>query len=149
MLPQSFWLTISIKMYLHNSYFISMLLSIFFLNRNLRMPRYIFYCTDRDDSIREWRGPKICDKATSTREEARDREERACGWRLEGSPGCVESETQGLVQSFVVYMHVYAWPLSALIRARSWFTISFDPGPWRRSAQQSWILGNVIKKKCP
>jgi len=61
----------------------------------------------------------ISDKAASTWEEARDREERTCGWRLEGSPGCVESETQGLVQSFVVYMHVYAWPLSALIRVRS------------------------------
>lgn len=84
-----------------------------------------FYYIDQ----RRWRGPKISDKAASTHVERIEESEHVGeGWRALQDVSKVKLKAS---YSFSLCSAcIYAWPLSALIRARSWFTISFDPGPW-------------------
>lgn len=87
------------------------------------------------------------DKASSTRKTGpevciRDREERACGWRLEGSPGCVESETQGLMHRVAVRVHVHTYGRRIAVLAvldaldHRFGSVSISVG-WKRDREQA------------
>lgn len=98
----------------------------------------------------------VQDKVASTRKSRtevciRDRGERACGWRLEGSPGCVESETPRPRASS---MHIVYYCIHRLVYIL-WLASSnsLDPSFWividlLRLKMWPWTVGRAEVSTC-